>query len=110
MGTVEYRIPIVGPLQATPFVDLGTSTILKKSDLRIFGRDTQVDVLDDTNNVWRASTGAEIQFLLPVVNQPVRLIFAYNPLILNTDVVLNGQRFSLKEPRKNVRFTVGYSF
>ena len=108
--TAEYRMPIVGPLQLNAFVDFGTSTVLRKDNLRIFGPNTSVVLEDDTNNVWRASTGAEVQFLLPVVNQPFRLIFAYNPLSLNSDIVFNGVRFPLIEPKKNVKFTVGYTF
>ncbi len=108
--TGEYRVPIAGPLQVTGFVDLGTSTILRKNNLRLFGPNTFVELLDNTNNVWRASTGAEIQFLLPVVNQPFRLIFAYNPLVLDTDVVIQGRRAQLREKGTNVKFTVGYTF
>ncbi len=108
--TGEYRIPIAGPLTMAGFMDFGTSTILNKSNLQLFGPETFVDLLDATNNVWRASTGVEIQFLLPVVNQPFRLIFAYNPLGLNQDVVVQGRRFTLEEERTNIRFTVGYTF
>ncbi len=108
--TGEYRVPIAGPLHLIGFLDVGTSTILRTNNLRIFGPDTLVQLLDDTNNVWRASTGVEVQFLLPVINQPFRLIFAYNPLTLNTDAVLLGRRFNLEEERSNVRFTVGYTF
>ncbi len=108
--TGEYRIPIAGPLQVSAFLDVGTSTILRSGNLRLFGPDTLVELLDSTNNVWRASTGAEIQFLLPVINQPFRLIFAYNPLVLDTDTVLLGRRFNLLEERTNVKFTVGYTF
>ena len=108
--TAEYRVPIVGPLQVTGFVDFGTATIVKKDNLRIFGPNTEVTLQEQTNNVWRASTGAEMQFLMPVVNQPFRLIFAYNPLIMDTSIVSRGQRFPLREPERNVKFTVGYTF
>ncbi|MBI4445650.1 MAG: outer membrane protein assembly factor BamA [Acidobacteria bacterium] len=108
--TGEYRIPIAGPLQLTGFADVGTSTILKRGNLQLFGKDTVIELLENTNNVWRASTGVEIQFLLPVINQPFRLIFAYNPWVLNTNVVLGGVRFPLREDRSNIKFTVGYSF
>jgi len=108
--TTEYRMPIFGPLQVTGFFDFGTSTVLRKSNLRIFGPTTNVILQENTNNVWRASTGAEVQFLLPVVNQPFRLFFAYNPLILDTTIVSSGRRFFLRERRKSVGFTVGYSF
>ena len=110
ISTVEYRMPIFGPLQVTGFVDFGTATSIRKDNLRVFGPNTNVVLQEQTNNVWRASTGAEIQFLLPVVNQPFRLIFAYNPLILDTSLVVNGNRFFLREPRSGVKFTVGYTF
>ena len=108
--TGEYRIPIVGPLQLTAFGDLGGATVLRKSNLRLFGPDTFIQLLNSTNNIWRASTGVEVQFIMPMVNQPFRLIFAYNPLILDTDVVLGGIRFPLREPKRNMKFTVGYTF
>ncbi|MFQ5928710.1 MAG: outer membrane protein assembly factor BamA [Acidobacteriota bacterium] len=108
--TLEYRMPIVGPLQLTGFFDFGTSTVLKKSNLLLFGPNTFIDLQEQTNNVWRASTGAEVQFLMPMVNQPFRLIFAYNPFILDSSIVMRGVRFPLKEPQKNIRFTVGYTF
>ena len=108
--TGEYRVPIVGPLQVSGFVDFGTATILRKDNLTLFGPSTYIDLLDRTNNVWRMSTGAEVQFLLPVINQPFRLIFAYNPMRLDTDVVVGGIRFPLREPESNVKFTVGYNF
>ena len=85
-------------------------TVLKKDNLNLFGPDQGIELQEQTNNIWRASTGAELQFLLPVVNQPFRLIFAYNPLVMNTTAELRGIRFPLTEPRKTVKFTVGYAF
>ena len=108
--TAEYRVPIAGPLQVTAFGDLGTSTVLKKGNLQLFGPNTFIQLLENTNNVWRGSTGAEVQFIMPMVNQPFRLIFAYNPLILDTEVVVGGIRFPLREPKRNIKFSVGYSF
>jgi outer membrane protein insertion porin family len=108
--TGEYRIPLLGPLFLTGFVDVGTSTVLKEDNLVLFGPGTFIDLVESANNVLRASTGAEISFLMPVINQPFRVIFAYNPLILDTDVVIGGVRIPLVEPRSNVKFTVGYSF
>ena len=108
--TGEYRIPVVGPLQVVGFVDFGTSTVLRKDNLRIFGPTTQIDLEENTNNVWRASTGAEVQFLMPGVNVPFRLIFAYNPLVLDSSIIVNGTRFPLREERKRFFFSVGYSF
>ena len=108
--TGEYRMPIAGPFHAVGFADFGTSTIWRKSNLIVFGPEAQVGLLNDTNNVWRLSTGGELQFLMPVLNQPFRLIFAYNPLKLDTEVEFGGIRFPLREPSTNVKFTVGYNF
>ncbi|MFB3904964.1 MAG: outer membrane protein assembly factor BamA [Acidobacteriota bacterium] len=108
--TTEYRIPIAGPLQLSAFFDLGSSMVLNTDNLRLFGPDTFIDLQEDTNAVWRASTGAEMQFMLPMINQPFRLIFAYNPMILNSEIMVDGVRFPLKEPRHSVKFSVGYSF
>ena len=69
-----------------------------------------VELLPGTNGVIRASTGVEIQFLMPMINQPFRLIFAYNPKVLKSDIILRGRRFTLEEDRTNVKFTVGYTF
>jgi outer membrane protein insertion porin family len=108
--TGEYRMPVIGPLQILGFFDFGTSTVLRKNNLKIFGPTTQVDLDESTNNVWRASTGAEVQFLMPGVNVPFRLIFAYNPLVLDSSIIVNGIRFPLEEARKKFFFSVGYSF
>ncbi len=52
-----------------------------------------------TNFVPRMSTGAEISVIMPVINAPVRLYYAYNPLRLYetpycNDVILGGKRGS----------------
>ena len=108
--TAEYRMPIVGPFQVVAFADVGTSTVLRKSNLVLFGPNSFIELLDNTNNILRASTGAEIQFNMPMINQPFRLIFSYNPLRLDTNVVLEGVRFPMAENKKNMRFSVGYTF
>lgn len=108
--TVEYRVPVVGPFQVAAFADLGTATVLRKSNLTIFGPNTFINLLDNTNNVIRMCTGAELQFMMPMVNQPFRLIFSYNPVRMNTNVVLGGRRLPMREPNKHMRFSVGYSF
>src|SRR6202007_2756258 len=41
--------------------------------------DTRIDTVA-TTSAWKASTGAEIRFFMPVLNVPFRLIFAANPL------------------------------
>ncbi len=108
--TGEYRIPIAGPLQLTGFVDLGNTWVTRKNALNVLGSGTVVDLQEQTNYVWRMSTGAEVQFLLPMINQPFRLIFAYNPLIMNASMRVNGVLAPIPEPRHGVKFSVGYTF
>lgn len=108
--TGEYRVPLVGPLHVTGFIDIGTSTILRKSNLMLFGPDTSLELLEASNNVLRVSTGAEIQFLMPMINQPFRIILAYNPSRMKTNVTVGGKTYPLDEPSSNVKFTVGYNF
>jgi len=47
---------------------------------------TQLHTVPGTNWVPRMSTGAELQVVLPVVNAPFRLYYAYNPLRLNEQI------------------------
>jgi outer membrane protein insertion porin family len=88
-----------------------------------------------TNFTPRASTGLELQVLLPILNAPFRIYYAYNPLLLDTTVGsptkiersmfpdgtlgdFNYARaiqafspnFRLKEPRTTFRFTVATTF
>ena len=73
----EYRIPIAGPLMLAPFFDVGLSMAADKSVLNTFGTTTTNTLIDSTNRVIRGSTGVEMSFMLPMVNAPFRLIFAY---------------------------------
>lgn len=109
--SLEYRVPIYGPLHVTGFVDTGTSAVFRKRDLSRPAPDGSTTVLiPSTNNVWRVSTGVEIQFMVPMINQPFRLILAYNPRRLNTEILLNDQVLRFAEPERNLKFSIGYSF
>jgi outer membrane protein insertion porin family len=91
----EYRIPIVGPVILAPFVDAGVNRILRSGQLTMepdrvaelnlaypqAGFDGKVKIAPGTQKM-RASTGLELQVMLPVVNAPFRLYFAYNPSIV----------------------------
>jgi len=91
--------------------------------------------LAHTNYVVRMSTGAELQIILPVVNAPFRLYYAYNPLRVDTPALapnlltrdmfpagaageytyLNtlatyNPSYRIREPRKTFRFTVATTF
>jgi len=105
----EYRVPIAGPLSLATFYDAGLDRVSKPSAIGDFGAST-VTVINATNNKVRGSTGVEIEFILPVVSAPFRLIFAYNPQILDTSVQVGNNLLHLREPDHDVKFTVGRSF
>lgn len=111
VATLEYRAPVYGPLHLTGFIDTGTSAVFRKRELARPAPDgSTTSLISSTNNVWRVSTGVEIQFMVPMINQPFRFILAYNPRRLNTAVILNDQILRFEEPKRNVKFSIGYSF
>jgi outer membrane protein insertion porin family len=94
-----------------------------------------LEALPGTNYQTRMSTGIEFQVILPVVNAPFRVYWAYNPLRINELVnspnpitrsmfptgaagdftyaqalSLYQPRYLLKEPLKTFRFTVATTF
>jgi outer membrane protein insertion porin family len=105
----EYRIPIMGPLSVAAFYDVGLSRVSRPSSLGNFGT-SSIELLQSTNNIVRGSTGAEISFLLPVVSAPFRLIFAYNPQIFDGTIMVGTVPIRAREPRKDIKFTIGRSF
>ncbi len=105
----EYRIPIAGPLSMSAFYDVGLSRVSRPGSLGSFGTST-IQLLPQTNNVVRGSTGIEVQFLLPVVSAPFRLIFAYNPQIFEGTVLVGTTPITAREPRHDIKFTIGRSF
>jgi outer membrane protein assembly factor BamA len=74
-----------------------------------FGTGT-VSLIQSTNGVIRGSTGVEIDFLLPVVSAPFRLIFAYNPQTFDGVINLGTTPIPVREPNHNIQFTIGRSF
>jgi outer membrane protein insertion porin family len=105
----EYRIPIAGPLSVAGFYDAGINRVSAEGSLGGFGT-SKVDIVGSTNNVVRGSTGVEIQFVLPVVSAPFRLIFAYNPQVLKDVIIVGRKAVFIEEPRHDIKFTVGRSF
>jgi outer membrane protein insertion porin family len=93
-----------------------------------------LSLVPGTNWVPRMSTGVELQVIMPVVNAPFRIYYAYNPLRLDTFVspssqiqrsmfppgaagdftfaqaLVNSPSYLLREPRKTFRFTVSTTF
>jgi outer membrane protein insertion porin family len=140
----EYRIPIAGPITLAAFFDAGLNRILRPDQLTMdplrvqdlnlqfpqAGFSGKVQIAPGTEKP-RASTGLEIQVLLPVVNAPFRVYFAYNPsrvqqnlqppivadraffpnaATFNNAVNTFGQSYPFDEKRTLLRFTVGRTF
>jgi outer membrane protein insertion porin family len=96
----EYRIPIFGPVILAGFFDAGLNKISRPGQLRLnesrvnllnsqfpqAGFDPRAKIAPDTQKI-RASTGLELQVMMPVVNAPFRLYYAYNPFIAETFLI-----------------------
>ncbi len=113
-SNVEYRIPIVSQVVFSLFTDFGLTFDTQPGQLRqsvlgisalnapLYGCPQLVNgnciggsavkfplrlqEVPGTNFVPRMSNGAEISFVLPIVNAPFRIFYAYNPLRLYKDV------------------------
>ncbi|WP_408609732.1 outer membrane protein assembly factor BamA [Granulicella tundricola] len=166
-SNLEYRIPIVNQVTFAFFTDFGLTFNTQDSQLRqsvaglstlnspSYGCPTFVNgacfggqsvtfsqylhTASGTNFVPRMSNGAELQVILPIVNAPFRIFYAYNPLRLYKDlpmqlpvslgtfrsyfpntgagqysyqqaVQLYGADYVLREPRKTFRLTVSTTF
>jgi len=94
---LEYRIPIFGPVTLAPFVDFGFNRIMFKNQVKLnpdrvaelnaqfpqAGFAERISVIPETQKL-RASTGVELQIMMPVVNAPFRVYWAYNPMRVGT--------------------------
>jgi outer membrane protein insertion porin family len=114
VGNLEYRIPIVNQVTFAFFTDFGMTFDLQQGQLRqspagqslissaAYGCPTLVNgacfggqsvsfpnllkTVPGTNYVPRMSNGAELQVILPIVNAPFRIFYAYNSLRLFKDI------------------------
>jgi outer membrane protein insertion porin family len=145
VGNFEYRIPIIGnTVQLSPFVDAGLDKILLPNQLLLEASrttdlnnqfpqsafDGRARIAPGTQRI-RVSTGLELGVMLPVVNAPFRVYFAYNPSVVreylqppivadrasfpNNTTFLNsisqiGQAYPFFEKRTMFRFTIGRTF
>jgi outer membrane protein insertion porin family len=96
---------------------------------------SSINTISGTNYVPRMSTGAEIQVLMPVINAPLRVYYAFNVLALDTSTTTPSQitrdmfpaggagdfsfqqalaafapSYRLHEPRSTFRFSVATTF
>ena len=113
-SNMEYRIPIVSQVTFALFTDFGLTFDSQPGQLRqsaagqavingaSYGCPTVVNgacfggqsvafplllkTVPGTNFVPRMSSGAEIQVVLPIINAPFRIFYAYNPLRLYKDI------------------------
>lgn len=105
----EYRMPLSDSVSLNYFFDVGISSLLDRPDL-LKGNKGLV-LLEATNRLLRTSTGAELQFQLPVVNKPLRLIFALNPTRLSRSFLLpDGKVLKLQERLARFKLGLGRSF
>jgi outer membrane protein insertion porin family len=140
----EYRIPLFGPVILAAFFDAGVNRISRPDQLTLnnsrvtelnslfpqAGFDGQAKIAAGTQDV-RTSTGLELQVMMPVVNAPFRLYWAYNPNIVRTwlqppvvadrsffpnqetfvnSVALWGRASPFYEKRSTFRFSIGRTF
>jgi outer membrane protein insertion porin family len=117
---LEYRIPLVGNIVTmAPFFDAGNAWVARKGQLRREFVDTDgkvksesVRFLPGTNSGIRTSTGVEFQVMMPVINAPFRLIFAFNPNRIDRTYLgaATGLPFHISEKGRDFKFTVGRTF
>jgi outer membrane protein insertion porin family len=115
----EYRIPITGPFTLAPFLDVGNTWVLNRNALLRNVTDSlgqvsaqSVNLLPGTNSGLRISTGVELQITLPVINLPMRLIFAVNPSRIDRTYIgpTVGTPINVQQPFQGFRFSIGKTF
>lgn len=144
VSNFEYRIPIFGPVILAAFIDAGIDRLVLSNQLKLNAdRVAQLDaqfpeaafpnraVVAAGTQPIRVSTGLELQVMLPVVNAPFRIYWAYNPrrveefvqppIVADRSYFPNaasffnsisqvGQQYPLFERRSSFRFTIGRTF
>jgi outer membrane protein insertion porin family len=144
VGNVEYRIPIMGPVTLAAFFDAGVDRITRTDQLTLdpsrlltlntaypqAGYGSRILIAPGTQ-AMRSSTGLELQVIVPVVNAPFRVYWAYNPSlvreIIQTPIAADrgvfaneatyqnalasyGQALPFYERHDIFRFTIGRTF
>ncbi len=100
--SAAYRVPGAGQLSGAAFFDPGCTRPRPAAVA-----EPGLELLDATNALLRASTGGELRLQLPVVNQPARLVLAWNPLRLNRTLRDGVSIVSLADRRGLLRFALG---
>jgi outer membrane protein insertion porin family len=144
VANFEYRIPLFGPVILAAFADVGINKISRPSQLTLNpGRLDELNarfpqsgftdraVIAPGTQSMRSSVGLELQVMMPVVNAPFRLYWAYNPQVLQSwlqppvvadrsmfpnqatffqSVATLGQPTPWFEKRRTFRFSIGRTF
>ncbi len=162
-NNLEYRIPIVGPVTLAIFDDFGIDSSVDNNQLQespegyaslnsplygcpVYNNGTceggvqihfsdYIRPLSGTNFRPRMSTGGELQVIMPIINAPVRLYYAWNPMRIDRydpgetlitrsmfppggagdysfqrAIQLYGPQYLLREPHSTFRLTVSTTF
>jgi len=144
VANAEYRIPIFGPVKLAPFFDAGVDKLAFYNQLKLNPGEVETlnaqfpeaafpdrAVVAPGTQQLRASTGLELQIIMPVVNAPFRVYWAYNPLVVReylqppivadrtyfpnqatfaNAIATYGQAYPFFEGRSMFRFTIGRTF
>ncbi len=105
--SAEYRIPVTKSLSGAAFFDLGWTKLSPDGAASLGAR---ARLLEGTNELLRASTGGELRLQLPIIHQPARLIFAWNPLRLIGLVSGTTSPVRIADPRSSIHFALGNIF
>jgi hypothetical protein len=102
----EYRVPVAPRTKVVAFFDFGSGWLLPN-----WLGPQRPTLLAGTNGVLRASTGVELQWTLPVVEQTMRLDLSLNPLRLARSFLLpDGSRFSAPDRKVAFSWALGSLF
>jgi len=115
VGNVEYRIPLVGPLSMSLFLDAGINGILRQSQLKLDSAglaqlrtqfpntaiSSSLQLAPGSNFAPRTSTGLEFIVNLPIVQAPFRVYWAFNPDLYSHTVQAPSSAFYLDDKFRN---------
>jgi outer membrane protein assembly factor BamA len=102
----EYRVPLARRVELAVFGDLGSTWTLPS-----WLGPGSATILRGTSGVWRASTGIELRIRLPLIEQPLRFHYAWNPLRLaETFLLPDGSRFRPSGRRTAFGWALGLMF
>ncbi len=114
IANFDYRIPIVGPVYLVPFMDVGINKISFTNQLRLNPSvlsslqnefcsgfipgtpglsncdnrfPSKIPLVPGTNSQVRMSTGLELEVMMPVIHQPFRVYYAFNPLRVDENIL-----------------------